>query len=98
MVLAAVRRASPANGVLVHREIEHATGRDASVTAIHVTLRRLEAKGLLLSRRTDVSPRGGRPRRYYSLTPDGTAALDAFRDMWRRLWSSRGRAPSSEKA
>lgn len=89
IVLSAVRSCSPANGVRVHTEIEAVTGRDPSVVAINVTLRRLEAKGFLASEQGDVSPQGGRPRRYYELTSAGEASLDAFHEMWRRL---RGRA------
>lgn len=101
MVLAIVLREASANGARVHEAIEHLTGRDPSVTAIHVTLRRLEAKGLLRSRQADVSPRGGRPRRYYQLTPAGTRALNAFRATWRALWAgvdlNPGNVPAGRK-
>jgi DNA-binding PadR family transcriptional regulator len=97
-VLAALRRHAEANGAALHREIESTTGRDLAVAAIHVTLRRLETKGLVSSRQTDVSPRGGRPRRYYQLTRSGESALEAFNDVWRRLWSRRRRLPSSREA
>jgi DNA-binding PadR family transcriptional regulator len=70
----------------VYEEIEARTGRDPSVPAVHVTLRRLQDKGLLASRLGTPSPRGGRPRRYYSATPAGTESLLAFRTMWRGLW------------
>lgn len=88
MVMAAVARAAPgANGVAVYDEIIRLTARDPSLPAIHVTLRRLEEKRLLSSREGDPSPRGGKPRRYYEITPDGWSLLRRFRDDWTALWS-----------
>ena len=88
LVLAAVIRVgAQANGVAVYEEIEGRTGRDPSVPAVHVTLRRLEVKGLLTSEVGTSSPRGGRPRRYYRPTPAGVARLTDFRDTWRRVWA-----------
>lgn len=88
MVLAAVVRVGrDANGVGVYDEIEALTGRDPSLPAVHVTLRRLEDKGLLESTVGSPSPRGGRPRRYYRPTSEGLAALRGFRRMWERLWT-----------
>ena len=45
---------------------------------VYPTLRALEAEGLVRSYEADPLPeRGGRPRRYYQLTPDGKkAAMD----------------------
>ncbi len=88
LVLSALVRAGPeANGTAVYREIEARTERNASLPAIHVTLRRLEEKGLLRSVVGDPSERGGRPRRYYRPTAEGIRALQAFRELWRRVWS-----------
>ena len=82
-----VRVGAGANGPAVYEEIESLPGRDASLPAVHVTLRRLEEKGLLVSERGEPSPRGGRPRRYYRPTADGLRALREFRALWRRAWS-----------
>lgn len=88
LVLAAVVHAGGgANGTVVYGEIAARSGRDPSLPAIHVTLRRLEEKGLLTSEVGDRSRRGGRPRRYYSATGHGVRALQGFRDMWRNVWS-----------
>ena len=75
-----------ANGVAAYQEIEARAGREVSLPAVHVTLRRLEAKGLLVSEVGDPSPRGGRSQRFYRATPDGVRALQEFRAMWRSLW------------
>lgn len=88
LVLAAVLRVgSDANGTAVYREIVERSGREASLPSLHVTLRRLEEKGLLASHVGVPSPRGGRPRRFYRPTPEGVEALRAFRAMWRSVWS-----------
>ncbi|MEQ8330292.1 MAG: PadR family transcriptional regulator [Longimicrobiales bacterium] len=88
MVLAAVVRAGAgAHGTAVYDAIEASTGRDPTLPAVHVTLRRLDEKGLVTSRVGEVSPRGGRPRRHYRLTDEGAERLRECREMWRRVWS-----------
>jgi DNA-binding PadR family transcriptional regulator len=87
LVLAAVVRVrEQANGTAVYQEIEARSGREVSLPAIHVTLRRLEEKGLLTSEVGEPSPRGGRPRRFYRPTPEGVRSLKEFRTMWRSVW------------
>ena len=86
MALAAVLHAGDeANGAAVYRELTKRGGRDPGVASIHVTLRRLEEKGLLASSVGTPSPKGGRPRRFYSPTPAGLLALATFRRMWEGL-------------
>lgn len=82
MVLMAAARADvPRYGVELAREIESRTGREVSRGSLYVTLDRLEAKGLLRSTMgATSSDRGGRPRRYVSITRKGlTAAGQAHR-------------------
>lgn len=86
VLTAVIRVGQRANGTAVYEEIEVRSGRDASLPAVHVTLRRLEEKGLLVSEAGGRSPRGGRPRRFYRPTPEGVRALEAFRAMWRTVW------------
>lgn len=87
LVLTAVMRVGPrAHGMAVYQEIEARTGRDPGLTGVHVTLRRLEEKGLLVSEVGQPSKRGGRPRRFYDPTPDGVRALRKFQDMWKKAW------------
>ena len=55
-----------------------AAGRVVSRGAIYTALERLEQKGCLRSRMGDpTDDRGGKPRRYFSLTPSGLKALKA---------------------
>lgn len=87
VLTAVVRIGQGANGTAVYREISERSGREASLPSLHVTLRRLEEKGLLSSDVGEPSPRGGRPRRFYRPTLAGVEALREFRAMWRSVWS-----------
>jgi PadR family transcriptional regulator PadR len=63
-------------GSSILEEIAARTGRRVSRGAVYITLDRLEGKGLLDSALGDPVPqRGGRPRRAYRLTTEGTRAL-----------------------
>jgi PadR family transcriptional regulator, regulatory protein PadR len=58
--------------------IEERTGRPSARGALYTALERLEAKGCLKSRMGDpTDDRGGKPRRYFSVTPLGLRALRA---------------------
>ena len=60
----------------IREDIEARTGRVVSSGAIHTALNRLERRGLVTSRTGDpVAGRPGRPRRYYTLRPEGARAL-----------------------
>ncbi len=87
VLVGVVRLGSGANGTAVYQDLEARSTRKLSLPAIHVTLRRLEEKGLLRSELGGSSPRGGRPRRFYRPTPLGIRSLAAFRDMWGQVWS-----------
>lgn len=73
-----------AYGVAVMDEIERQTGRSINVSAAHAVLRRLEDKGFVTSRMGGATnERGGRRKRYFTLTAVGKKALDdsfAFRN------------------
>ncbi|MBS3750748.1 MAG: helix-turn-helix transcriptional regulator [Anaerolineales bacterium] len=49
---------------------------------LYPLLRRLEDQGLLTS---EWNVEGSRPRRYYSLSPEGRTVLNALAGEWRRL-------------
>jgi len=68
--------ARDAHGVSVRQAVEASRGRDVSSGALHTTLERLERRGFVASRSGDAPPaRGGRPRRYYTLTRAGQVAV-----------------------
>lgn len=68
--------------------IEQSTGRAVNRGSFYVSLDRLERKGLLRSRPEGASAgRGGRPRRYLEITPEGLAALRHARDSLLASWT-----------
>ncbi|HEY4342529.1 MAG TPA: PadR family transcriptional regulator [Steroidobacteraceae bacterium] len=76
VLLAVMRLGLNAYGVTVRREIESATGRDISIGAVYATLVRLESKGLIRSYTGEpTAERGGRAKRYFSITAPGEGAL-----------------------
>ena len=66
-----------AYAVAITKEITRQSGRSVKVSAVHKSLYRLEAKGMLESRLTDPeAKRGGKRKRVFSITPFGKKALD----------------------
>ena len=63
-------------GVAIRENIEERTGRQVSSGAIYTALGRLEERGFVSSRTGEpVEGRAGRPRKYYTLQPEGARAL-----------------------
>lgn len=66
-----------AYAVIILEEIKNNTQRTMDVTAIHSVLRRLEKKGFVSSEMGGASKeRGGRRKRYFTLTKAGRKVLD----------------------
>lgn len=62
--------------------------RDANLSAVHVTLYRLEDKGYIRSKVGGATKeRGGRRKRIYTITTAGLAVLRSVRDIRLELWS-----------
>lgn len=85
-LLAILRLGDNAYGVTIRAEIAERTGRKITPGALYTTLDRLEQKGCLASRMGDPTPeRGGRAKRYYTVTAAGlksvTEAQRAFRNL-----------------
>ena len=88
VLLAILRLKGDAYAIPVREEIEARTGRRVSRGALYTSLDRLEQKRCLRSRMSEpLAERGGRSRRYYSVTPAGVAALRSSRQSLLRLWS-----------
>ncbi len=86
VLLATLRLGEDAYGAAILRELDERAGRDVSRGSVYVLLERLESKGLLASRLGDSAPeRGGRPRRFVTVTPDGVDALRRSHDARARL-------------
>lgn len=76
VLMAVLHVGDEAFGSAIRDDLEVRSGRPASRGAVYITLDRLEEKGLLQSELRDgTSARGLRPRRYFTLTHEGTAAL-----------------------
>ncbi len=74
-------------GIPVVDEIERCTGRSVSRSAVYVTLRRLEKKGLLSSWMSEPTPgRGGKPRRCVRVEPEGRRLLQESRGLMEQMW------------
>jgi PadR family transcriptional regulator PadR len=87
LLLAVARLGRQAYGVTVRQEIETRTGRDIAIGALYTSLGRLELKGYLRSRMSDPTPeRGGRSKRYFTVTAAGAAALRQSRERLARMW------------
>jgi len=87
VLLAILRLADRAYGVPIVEEIRRRTERSVKRGAVYVVLRRLLAKKLVVARMGDPTPeRGGRARRYFTVTPAGLAALAESRRALLRMW------------
>ena len=77
-----------AYGVAIKDELEVQTGKSASIGALHSALDRLERKGMLTSTMGGATnERGGRRKRYFSVTSMGKATLRDARNMRESIWS-----------
>ncbi|GAA4410583.1 hypothetical protein GCM10023187_35340 [Nibrella viscosa] len=76
-----------AYGVTVTQEIEQKTGRSVGFSTVHTTLQRLEEKGYLSSRMGGATAeRGGRRKRYFTVTAAGRKALFEVKQVREELW------------
>lgn len=78
---------SEAYGAAIAEEIERRLRRDVTLSAVHVTLYRLEDKGYVKSKTGGATKeRGGRRKRIYSVTNAGMAMLKVMREARIDLW------------
>ena len=86
VLLATLRLKGEAYSVSVVLEITGRTGREVAQSAVFIAMRRLEAKGLLMSRLENQSGKRARVRRYFDLTPSGMEKLRETRRSLVSLW------------
>jgi len=87
VLLAILQLNDQAFGTNVMGELERRVDRKVSRGALYVTLDRLEEKGMLTSTLGAPTPRrGGRPKRFLTVTPSGLEALRKSRNAWMSLW------------
>ena len=76
-----------AYGVAIKSEIENRLNRKVSVGAMQSALRRMESKGFLDSRLGEANKvRGGKPKRFFTITAYGKEALKNSQDIRMALW------------
>jgi DNA-binding PadR family transcriptional regulator len=76
ILLAILRLGDDAYGVTIRAELAERAGRTVAPGAMYTALDRLEAKGMVRSRMGEPTPqRGGRAKRYVTVTAAGTKAI-----------------------
>lgn len=87
VLLTLVRLGDEAYGMSVRVTIESLIHRDISIGAIYTTLERLEQKGFVESRLGEATAkRGGRAKKFFSVTGRGRKALKEVRATLEVLW------------
>ena len=87
LVLATALRLERSYGAELVRDLEERTGRQVQGGALYVTLDRLERKGYLVSEMGEPdSKRGGRPKRFVEVTPEGVRAVAEQREALLNVW------------
>jgi DNA-binding PadR family transcriptional regulator len=87
VMLAILRLQDEAYAIPIREEIEAKTTRSVARGALYTALERLETKRCLRSRMSaPLAERGGRSRRYFTVTPAGLAALRTSRRALQELW------------
>ena len=78
-----------AYGVTIQKEIDNRVGRYISRGSLHTALTRLEEKGLIRSALGGATKaRGGRRKRFYSITDKGKVAIQKTRVIREQLWQA----------
>lgn len=76
-----------AYGAAIAEEIETRLKREVNLSAVHVTLYRLEDKGFIKSKfGGGTNERGGRKKRIFTITNSGLAMLKAMKEARLDLW------------
>lgn len=88
VLLTILRLGASAYTAPIVRELETVGGESVSPSAVYVTLRRLERRGLLTSRLKEPAPGvGGRARRVFEATDEAVDVLRSARRELDRLWA-----------
>lgn len=76
-----------AYGNSIVREIMKQLDREVNLSAVHITLYRLEDKGYVQSEmRGATASRGGRRKRYFRITSSGMKLLHSLKEQRQKLW------------
>ena len=90
-LLAVLRLGDGAYGAAIQEELDRTADRSSAISSIYITLTRLESKGMVSSELESPEDeegrsRGGKPRRYFRLAPEGVAALKESRERLLNMW------------
>lgn len=78
-----------AYGVGIKDEIKETTGRKVTLSTVHAALNRLEKKGLITSVFGEATKiRGGKRKRYFTITAHGIKTLQETRAQRDQLWNA----------
>jgi PadR family transcriptional regulator PadR len=78
-----------AYAVTVTLELEQKTGRSVGFSTVHTTLQRMEEKGFLSSKMGGATAeRGGRRKRFFTVTAFGRKALMEVKQVREELWNA----------
>jgi PadR family transcriptional regulator len=87
VLLALMRQGDEAYGVPIAQAIEQSTGKPVILASVYNTLERLEEKNLVRSTVGQPTPeRGGRAKRYFSMTAAGLREVRAAKKALTILW------------
>ncbi len=86
-MLALMRLGSDAYGAKIRQLLDSEISRNVAIGAIYSTLERLEKKGMVVSKLgAATAERGGRAKRFFTVTAEGKAALTRAKSAMDTLW------------
>lgn len=89
VLLALLQLKDNAYGAAIRQLLDQQIERTVALGALYATLERLEKKGLVSSKLGEATPeRGGRPKRFFTVTNDGLSALQRAKDAMDTLWQN----------
>lgn len=87
VLLALIRLKDNAYGAAIRQLLHEQIERNVAIGALYSTLERMEKKGLVSSTLGEATAeRGGRPKRYFTVTKNGQAALQRSRQAMDKMW------------
>src|SRR5260221_4908660 len=88
VMLVLIRLGDEAYGVPISQAIEETSGREVALGSVYAALGRLEEKGLVSSRVGEATAeRGGRAKRYFTITTKGLREVRSTRRTLTKLWN-----------
>ncbi|PKG96186.1 PadR family transcriptional regulator [Paraglaciecola sp. MB-3u-78] len=87
VLLALLRLESNAYGAAIRQLLQAEIDRDVALGALYSTLDRMEKKSLVVSKLGEATAqRGGRPKRFFSVTAEGKTALKHAKRAMDSMW------------